>query len=333
MAEFTEKDIYEAWGLGAQGQETADPAPTALQDTAEGAQGQEPADPAQAEIPAAEDVRTEPTGETSKPEKPEEDPGKDTDAGKQPLTPEQRRENAAKRRQQEQQAQQAAIDQAVQAAVKQTQDKFKAEMAEVFAKAGLKNSITGEPITNIEQFNQWNRQFQEAKLQRELKAGKLTEEGLATAIGNHPVVKQARELIDQDAANRKAQQEAQAKARIEGELEKIRKRDPSITSLEDLFKAPYGKEFYAMTQRGYSIDDAHYLLTKDTLEKAKLEAARQAGLNSVRSKEHLTATGGSRGSGAVSVPKEVLEMYHLFNPNATLAQIQEHYNKSLQKGG
>jgi len=162
-------------------------------------------------------------------------------------------------------------------------------------------------------------------------AGKLTQEALNAAIGNHPAVKQAQQMIDKDADAQRAQEQAAAKARIDAEVAEIHKIDASISTLEDLFKAPYGKEFYEMTQRGYSVKDAHYLLTKDTLEAAKLEAARQAGINSVRSKDHLNATDTSRGGGNITVPNAEMEMYRLFNPNATAAQIQEHYNKNLKK--
>ena len=325
MAEITEQQVYEALGLGAQAQEPAEPA--AQTSEPEGAQAQEPAAPAEDVQQTAEGTQTEPPAVADAPDDPEDDAAAGAQAGKQPLTPEQRRENAAKRRQQEQQAQQAAINQAVQAAVRQEQDKHEGILKEFFAKAGLKNTITGEPITNMEQFNTWNQQFNDAKLQRDLKAGKLTPEGLATAIGNHPIVKQAQQLVTQDAAAKQAQQTAAAKAKIEGEIAEIHKMDESIGSLEDLMQAPYWPQLYAMTKRGYSIKDAHFLLNHDRLEKAKIDAAKQQTMNNTRGKDHMTATAAPRGAGSISVPAADLAMFRQFNPSATDAEIQAYYNK------
>lgn len=336
MNEYTEKDVYEAFGLegreepagGAKAQEVADPAPAASAEQSEGAHVQEVADPAMADPHPDTVTHTEPAAGAADPEDPDNKADSGDGGGDKPLTPEQRRQNAARRRQQERQAD---IDAAVQAALQQERERNAADLAALFEKAGLKNTVTGEPITTMEQFNAWHLQFQDAKLQRDLKAGKLTQEGLAVAISNHPTVKQAQQLLDQNAAQKQQQEMEAARARVDAELAEIHKIDASISTLEDLFNAPYGKELYALTQKGYSIKDAHYLLTKDTLEAAKLEAARQAGLNSARSKDHLNATGDPRGSGSVTVPKEAMEMYRLFNPTATTAQIQEHYNKNMKQ--
>ncbi len=108
MAEFTEKQVYEALGLGAQSQEPAEPA--AQTPEPEGAQVQEPAEPAQGQ--PQESSQAEPAAQAQVPEEPGDGAAGSTPEGKQPLSPEQRRENAARRRQQEQQARQAAIDQA-----------------------------------------------------------------------------------------------------------------------------------------------------------------------------------------------------------------------------
>lgn len=325
MAEFTEQQVYEALGLGAQAQEPAEPA--AQTSEPEGAQAQESAAPAEEVQQPTEGTKTEHTAVADTPDEPEDDAVAGTKEDKQPLTPEQRRENAAKRRQMEQARQQAAIDQAVQAAVRQEQDKHEGILKEFFAKAGLKNTITGEPITNMEQFNAWNQQFNDAKLQRDLKAGKLTPEALETAISNHPIVQQAQKLVQQDEAARQAQRAATAREKIDGEIAEIHKLDESISSLEDLMQAPYWPQLYDMTKRGYSIKDAHFLLNHDRLEQAKIEAAKQASLNNARGKDHMTATAAPRGAGSISVPAADLTMFRQFNPGATDAEIQAYYNK------
>lgn len=316
---FTEQQVYEALGLGEKVQEPAKPAEQGAEQPAEKPEEAEQVTEATAE-PEAQAV-----GDPKPDEKPEEG------AGQQVMPPEQRRENAARRRQEEQRI---AIDRAVQEAIRQEREKNTAEMQDFFAKAGLKNTVSGKPITNMEEFRAWNEQFSRAKLERELKEGKLTPEGLETAIGSHPAIRQAQQLAADRQAQEQAQKNDEIKARIDAEVAEIHKLDASINSLEDLLRAPYGQELYAMTQRGYSIKDAHFLLNHERLEQAKLEAARQQAMAGARNKDHLTGTGTPRGGGAISVPSSDLAMFRQFNPGASDAQIQEYYNKYMKaKGG
>lgn len=326
-SDFTEQQLYEALGLGAQAQEPAEPAAPQTSEP-EGAQVQEPAEPAEGLHPET-DTNSEPTAVADEPDTPDNEPEGGVQDGQHHLSPEQRRANAARRRQQEQQA---AINHAVQDAVKKEQEKNEGVLKELFAKAGLKNSITGEAITNLDQFNAWHQQFSDAKLQRDLKAGKLTTEGLTTAISNHPIVKQAQQLIDQNAAERQNQQTAAARERIDGEIAEIHELDASISTLEDLMSAPYWPQLYEMTKKGYSIKDAHFLLNHDRLEQAKLEAVKNQAMLNNRGKQHMTATTTPRGGGSMSVPAEDLAMFRQFNPGASDAEIQKYYNKYHKKG-
>lgn len=320
MNGITEAAVYEAFGLGEQVQAVAEPATEVQQPTGE--QVQEVAAPAGADDPQS-DNHTEPE------ESPEQQqtPGAD---GKN-LTPEQRRQNAEIRRQREREAQQAATQQAVQEAIQQERQRTDEQLAAVFAGMNLRNSVTGEPITTMEQFHEWQKQQRAEQLQRDLKAGKLTPEGLQGAIGDHPVVQQAQQLIQSNATQAEQTAKAQARAQIEADIAEIGKLDASITSLEDLMNAPYWNDLYAMTKRGYSIKDAHFLLNHKRLEEAKLEAARAAGANNARGKDHMTGLAPTRGGGNLSVPADELAVFRAFNPNATDAEIQAFYNNYMKK--
>lgn len=326
MADFTEKQVYEALGLGEQAQEAAEPAQDNAPQTL-GEQAQETAEPAQRGQLTDVSAEAEPTADADTPDEPGEEAAQGDREEKQPLTPEQRRANAAIRRQREDQARQAEIETAVREAVQQEQTKQAQALAELFTNAGLKNSITGEPITTLEQLQDWGQKLNEARLQRDLKAGKLTQEGLATAIGNHPIVKQAQALVEQESNSKRERENAAAKAKIDAEIAEIHKMDESIGTLNDLIRAPYWPELYAMTKRGYTIKDAHFLLNHERLEQAKIAAAKQASLNNARGKDHMTATGVPRGGGSVSVPAADLALFRQFNPNATDAEIQAYYNR------
>lgn len=323
MAEFTEQQVYEALGLGEQEREPAEPAPMASEGPT-GEQEREVAAPAQQERTPEEPPRQEQVEPEQTAGEVEEAPQK---VERPPLTTEQRRQNAAMRRQQEEERRRAEIDRAVQDALQRERQSQEKALSAFFAQAGLKDSFTGETITNLDQFNTWNKKFEDAKLRRELKAGNLTPEGLSAAIDAHPVVQQAQRLIEQDTAAKQAREETAAREKLESELRQIHELDESISTLEDLTKAEYWPQLYDMTKRGYSVKDAHFLLNHEKLERAKLEAAKAQGMMSARGKEHMAPVGAARGGGSVSVPAAELEVFRQMMPNATDAQIQDYYNK------
>ena len=90
---------------------------------------------------------------------------------------------------------------------------------------------------------------------------------------------------------------------------------------------PTAKEFYALVQKGNSFLDAFRLANYDRLTAQAAEAAKQQAQNLSRSKDHLTATTGQRGGGAISVPPDELRMFRELNPGASEADIQAYYNK------
>ena len=334
MAEMTEAKIYEALGLeppkadaGANVQEPAAPVQTQtdMELPMEGANGQEIAEPAAGDPIAV-------PGTQSAPEVDPGDPDQDGGAadGGQVQTPEERRANAARRRQQEQQQ---AVDAAVAAARQEEQAKAAEAIKDLFEKAGMKNTITGEPITTVEEMQQWQRQLRQAQLEKDLKAGKLTAEGLNQMIEDHPMVQKAGEIQKQQEQQRTQQAQAEAKAKIEGEIAEIGKMDPTIKGAGDLLKMPKAKEFYAYVQKGYSFLDAYRLANFEEITQRNAEAARQQAQAAARGKEHLTVVGNPRNTGAASVPADQMQLYRMMNPGASEADIQKHFNKYQKRGG
>lgn len=341
MPDITEQQVYEALGLpgqdagqGAQEQSSAEAASqTSPQaDTGEGGKAQEAADPAQEDAESVTSGKeTEPTADAGMPNDGESNTDTVADDDKSPLTPEQRRANAARRRQQEQQA---AIDQAVSTALQAEREKNAAEMKDFFAAAGIKNTFTGQVIGSMEEFNEWKEKFDSEQLQKSLKAGRLTPELLDQVISAHPTVRQAAAVVQAGEAAKQQAQQAADKARIDAEIAEISKLDPTIQKVEDLLTMPTAKEFYAAVKRGNSFLDAFKLANHDRLLAASAEAARQQALNNTRSKDHLSATGNTRGAGMASVPPDQLAMFRTFMPNASDAEIQAYWNNyQKSKGG
>lgn len=325
MAGITEEKVYQAFGLeapqpesGVQAQEPAEPAAkTDTTPAGEGAQAQEIAEPA--DHGGEEAIMNTAGGNAgSEPE--------DNDSDGQPMPPEQRKQFAARRRQQEQQA---AID----AAVNQEKARSDAMVKDLFARVGLTNTFTGQPITNMDEFNAWDSQYRQQKLTQELSEGKLTQEGLNAAISEHPMVKQAAQILQQQTLQQEQQEQADFQAKVDSQIAEIGKLDPAIKGVADLLSMPTSKEFYGFVQQGYDFLSAFKLANFDRLTSANEAAVRQRAMNNARGKEHLTAVGNTRGSGALDVPSKDMAYFRAFNPNATEAQIQAYYNKYKKQGG
>lgn len=324
-----EKEIFEALGFAQDGSlpedkgwqtgdETAAQAEEKETDAAPQNEGGENEEAASGQEDA---VGTDEGGESQGQSREAASGAKDAGGG---LTEEERRENAAQRRRQEQQA---AIDQAVEEALRKEREKAQGEWSDFFSAAKLKNTMTGEPIRTLEEFRAWNEAFQTAQISRDLEAGKLTREALDKAVADNPAVRRAEEIIRRDEEARKRAEEAEARARIDREIAEIHKLDPAVSSVEDLMKTPNAEKFYGYVKRGNSFLDAYYLANRETLEQRAAQAARQQAMSAARSKDHLTATGNARGAGAASVPSEEMQLFRLLNPDATEAEIQKYYNK------
>ena len=116
--------------------------------------------------------------------------------------------------------------------------------------------------------------------------------------------------------------------KVDAEIAEIGKLDPSIRTPADLLKMPGADRFREYVRRGNNFTDAYYLTNREKLESAAAEAARRQTLNSVRSREHLSAVGNTRSSEGAPVPAEVMKYFRLFLPDASESEIRSYYNRS-----
>ena len=300
----TEEPAQDPQPEGAQEQEVAAPA-------GEGAQEQEIAEPDHDDEDGSEDGQ-EPN------EQPED---------KKPLTKEERAANAQRRRQAEMDE---AVNNAVRDALEKERAENKARWDKFFAQAQMKDQHqNGALIDSLEKAEAWAEQDRLAKLQQNLKAGKLTPEDLQTAVEQSPAFKamqQRQAAAEQAAAQQNSQKFAQD---VELELAQIQKLNPEVKSLADIIKMPTGKEFGRYVQQyGMSYLDAYKLANHDQLvEQARTVAAAGARTASA-GKDHMTKTT-TRGQAPIEVPKDVKETYRMFDPSMSDAEIEKEYRKFM----
>lgn len=315
---FTEKDVFEAMGLtvppdeaGTQQEPTGANEPGAAAPAAEETNGApEGGDTGTTGGEGAEGTATAPEGQDGA-EGTEDN--NDAEGAKKEQTPDERRAE-----------QQAAVD----AALKAQSEKMAAEWKAFFESAGLKNTITGEPIATKEQFDEWSKSFKQQKLESDLKAGKLTQESLNEAISENPVVKRAAEIVAAHEREQAAVEQEKMQRAIDEQIKKIHALEPEVNGVEDLLKLPESEEFYARVKSGMSFYDAYLISTHERREKALAEAARAQALTGQRGKDHLTGAAASRGAGGKVVTSEELASFRIFNPTATDEEIRTWIEKN-----
>lgn len=317
---YEEKDVYAILGLE---QPAEDPAPAADDNTAgvvtggeeEEAKSREVAEPGQqVEESENSDLTQEKDTET--------DNGSAEDSKDKTMSREERAKFAAQRRKAEQ-------DAAIQAALQQQKAEFDRQMEAFLQGLNLKNPVTGNAVTNMDEYNAMQKDQQQRQLQKNLREGKLLPEDLQALIRSEMQEKEKTAPAAQ--VRQPAQQVSQAQ--IDAELAEISRLDPSVKNLEDILALETGASFARAVKQGASFIDAFKMANFDRLQKAGREEsakrAQQAALNNQRSKEHLTVTA-QTGKGSEAVPRETMEMYRMLMPGKSDDEITAHYNKTIK---
>ena len=221
----------------------------------------------------------------------------------------------------------AERDLAVQKAREEVRAQMQEELTESIKALGLINPYTKKPITNQAELNEYRQRFDIEKKSRFAKKAGMNEEEFDAFVSDLPEVKEAREKAKQAEEAQKAVAAERAKQEIDRQLAEIREMDPSIQSINDLTKMENYQRFYDLVKRGNTLTDAFRLANMDRQTAQVRGQAQQAALNKVASKSHLDRTT-TRGAGAVQVPADVMAQYRFFNPDATEAEIRQHWAKN-----
>lgn len=323
MPELEERDLYEALGLESPDDSTAEQS----DENEEGAKEQEAAEPAE----AAEETDSDAAEES---EDQEEEGAKEQEVAepaskekkKEPQSDERRRQEAAARRQRE-------IDAAVQNALAQERARQKAEDDAFFAKANLKNPLKDNaPITNREEYLEYQKAYEDQRIERELKSGKLSRETIEAVVANSPQM-QNMEQIRRASQQAEAQRQLQAQQQLLNEqLAQIKAIDPEVNSILDLANDPKtGQEFQNLIHNnGLSFVQAYVLTHQDQIASRQAASAARRTETNLRGKEHLKKTGGQSGTTA-PISSDELQMYRTLLPELKTSEIEAWVAKQRNK--
>ena len=228
---------------------------------------------------------------------------------------EQRAQNAARRRQQEREQ---YAQQAVERALAQEREKTK----DLFTKAGFKDGKT--PITSLDEMQAYLDKQQQNRLQRELKAGKLSPESLQQVVADEIRKQQPAQPTGQDPAFMQ---------QVAAELAEIRKYDPNVKEVKDLLSLDRKDAFLdAVNNHGYGYLDAYRFVYADRIAERGARQEAQRNINNIRSKSHLQSSG-AKGAGDVQIPAAVERNIRALMPNATPKEIREFYRRDAKRFG
>ena len=120
---------------------------------------------------------------------------------------------------------------------------------------------------------------------------------------------------------------------IARELSMINALDPTVNSFDDILSSDTAGEFTEKVKRGYSLYDAYLVTNQKKILRSVSDAVRQAALNSVNSKSHLTGTGASKAENLTEVPSKTYSLYKAMFPGLSDHQIIAHYAKHNKHNG
>ncbi len=205
----------------------------------------------------------------------------------------------------------------------ETQKRVDARIAREFE--GILNPYTNQPIRTEADLTAYRSAFAAEEQRQQLEEMGVSKEVLDSYIQNHPAMQQAQQVIHQ-------QEQQAANDFMAKEFEAMKKEFPDcgLESPQQLNETEAGRRALQMWANapGITLADAYAATHRRELSKKQSAAAKQAAMNEMNSKGHLTQTKGSNAKG--DVPEEIRREYKIYFPNATDAEIAEMYRKNCE---
>lgn len=246
-----------------------------------------------------------------------------------PMSTEERHQQAQQRRDAQRLEEQHRFDAEVDKRVQERLDKFVAQMGKV-------NPKTGKIIETQAEYDEVQAEARRRKRETELKKAGIDPATIEGIINDHPDVKGARKA---QAAAEAAKQHYDKLAREEAvreELRKIQKIDPNVKTPKDLMAHPrYGDIRKLIQENNHSISEAFDIATKTDREARAQARALTSAAAVAGSKDHMVSSANAGGADVVAVPADVAALYRKQYPGLSDDEIRAkyaRYKKIAKKG-
>ena len=173
--------------------------------------------------------------------------------------------------------------------------------------AGFISPYTQRPIETEADFKAYTQAFEAEEQQRQLMEMGVDAKMLEEIIGNHPAVKQAQAMMEQ-------QQKAQADAFMQQEFTELQREfpDTGLKDIRELLDSKEGRRALDLWKTaGLTLSEAYAVAYRAKIREKDIAAAKQGVLNQQHGKNHLKQTKGGAAPKPV-VTDEVREEFRAF---------------------
>ena len=165
-------------------------------------------------------------------------------------------------------------------------------------------------------------QFEEALRRQEYESKGIDPDMVKKLVDEHPDLQAAREF-------KQAAIRAQEDNFLVSSFDELIKEYPEIKGVADVPPDVWRKWKNGST--GLTLPEAYLVVERKNIEARKVEAAKQATLNNIQSKDHVRGNGKGVEGDTVRIPDDVLAQYRALNPGKSMDDYKKHWKKSQNK--
>ena len=189
----------------------------------------------------------------------------------------------------------------------------------------LVNPETNQPIRGAKDYFEALAAQERINAREQLQQANIDPTLIDKMIQNSPVIRQA------EAATAELNS-IRARQMMEEDFKEVLRMDPTLTSQDDIVKADNYQDVvnYVANHPGMRFSDAYKLVNFDRLASSKVQAAKQAVINDVKGKNHLsTGAALSVADSGEDIPPSMIASYQELFPEKSMAELKSLYNKTI----
>ena len=185
------------------------------------------------------------------------------------------------------------------------------------------NPETGQPIRSARDYFDAMAAQERVNARAQMQEKGIDPRVIDNMILNSPAVREA-QAATQELNNMRAQQ------RLEADYKEILALDSSLNSVEDILNDPAMPIMAQKVAAGMSLVDAYKIVNFDKISGLKGQAAKQAAINSIKSKSHLSTGAALNVSDAEEdIPANMVEKFKDMFPEKNMKELKALYNKTI----
>ena len=191
---------------------------------------------------------------------------------------------------------------------------------------GYTNPETGQPIMSARDYFEAMEAQERMQARAQLQENNIDPRMIDNMIANSPAVRQAKAATAELNSYR-------ASRMMDEDFKKVLALDPTKTSEDDILNDPAYLTVvnYIETHPGTRFDEAYKIVNFERLADSRGAAAKQAVVNQVKSKNHLsTGTSIDVQDSDEDIPPAMVEKYKEMFPEKSMKELKVLYNKTLK---